>query len=125
MINLKKDFEQRKHRRFKAPGDAYAALLPDSVLGQIINISKKGLTLRYIANGERINGSRKMDVFSYGNDFYLRKVPFKFVWDFYLDNEFPFSTIIMRQCGGHFGELTPAQIFQLEYFLTNCTTGRL
>ena len=124
MTNMKEIMERRKHRRFQAQGGAYAALNNGSLkIGQIHNISKGGLAFRYIANGEPAEGPYKVDIFVTDNDFYLKKIPFKTVSDATLDAEIPFSTIILRQCRGHFGELTPTQMSKLDYFINGYTVS--
>ena len=116
--------EKRKHLRFQTHEGSYAVLKTDSIkVGQIINISKGGLSLCYIGNGKPIKGLHNIDIFFSSKQFYLKGIPFISVSDFYIDNKVPFSTILMKQCGGQFGELTHSQIYQLDYFIANHTIG--
>jgi hypothetical protein len=101
---------------------AFAALESDSVImGQIINISKGGLSFRYVADGLNMNDTFQVDIFLEDNGFHLKKAPFKPVFDFHLKNRVPYSTIVINQCGGEFGELTHTQMLQLDYFIGNYT----
>ena len=122
MIGTKNTVKKRKHNRFKAQEDTYAALVNDSIkVGQIINISKGGLAFSYIAKGAQLTGWHKMNIFLSGHHFYLKGVPFKAISDFLIDNKTQFSTVFMKHCGGQFGGLTPSQTTQLEYFIANHT----
>ena len=122
MVDIENTVEKRKHNRFKAQKNTYVALVNDSIkVGQIINISKRGLAFSYIAKGAQITGWHKMNIFLSGHHFYLKEVPFKAISDFLIDNKTLFSTVFMKQCGGQFGGLTPSQITQLEYFIANHT----
>ena len=123
MINTRKVVEKRKHPRLEAHEGAYAAIKSDSIkVGPLINISKGGLAFQYIGNGRQIEGLHKLAIFLRGNHYRLENVSFKIISDFLLDNRVPYSTIMMKRCGGQFGELTPSQESQLEYFLANHTT---
>jgi hypothetical protein len=122
MSNRKQQVEQRVNKRFQVPRDAFAALRPDYIeVGQIINISKGGLEFRYLSSTGPSNAS-ELDIFLAGRTFYLYKVPFETVWDF-VPNEIAFSSMNMRVCGLQFGDLTPHQMSQLEYFIQDYAIG--
>ena len=126
MIATENTVEKRKYNRFKAQEDPYVAIVNDStIVGQIINISKGGLALNYIGKEAQITGWHKVNIFLSGNRFYLKEVPFKAISDFYIGTQPPFSSVLMKQCCGQFGELTREQKSQLDYFLANHTTGEL
>ena len=123
MGGTEKPVEKRKHKRFKAQKNTYIITVNDTTnLGQMINISKGGLAFNYIGKKEKISGWHKVDIFLSSKRFYLKEVLFKATSDFYLDPNTPFSTVLMKQCGGEFGELTEEQKSQLDYFLENHTT---
>ncbi len=114
--------ERRKHKRLKAKERAFAVLKSNSAkLGQIINISKGGLTFRYIPNGKKSNGSFEVDIFIAGNDFHLKKVPTRIVLDCDISNKVSFSSLPMRQLSMQFGEMMPEQKSKLAFFLENHT----
>jgi hypothetical protein len=78
--------EQRAHKRFEVPMGSFVSLGSNgSILGQILDVSMGGLSFRYIGDGFE-NGSH-LDIFSTEHDFHLRKVPFKPVKDFEIDNQ--------------------------------------
>ncbi len=122
MIGMENTLEKRGLKRFKAQKDTYAALVNDSTkVGKIINISKGGLAFSYIGEDEQITDWHKVNIFLNGNRFYLKELPFKAISDSYIDLKIPFRTVLMKQCGGQFGELTHSQIAQLDYFIENHT----
>jgi hypothetical protein len=112
---------KRKHHRFQAKEGAYAAVSDHNILGLIMDISKGGLALQYIADSKQLSGSPEVDIFSSGKDDHLKNVPFKITSDFHVDNKASFSTVILRQCGGQFADLTDDQIAQLDRFIENYT----
>jgi len=90
-------------------------------MGQIINVSKGGLAFCYVPGGQQLSGAFKMDIFLSGNGFYLKKVPFQIISDFYIESQVPCSNVAIKQCGGQFGELTHNQMAQLDYFIGSHT----
>lgn len=120
--------ERRKHKRFQVQNGAFAVFTafswPHSTqkLGQIIDIGMGGLAFSYIASEEPSNGSLELSIFLAENRFHLRNIPFETISDVET-NEVPFSSITMKRSGVQFGELTPNQISQLKYFISNHTIG--
>ena len=114
--------ERRKHKRFHVQDGAHAVLGTHyaELLGQIIDISRGGVSFRYVAGEKPSSGSFELDI-SLAN-FYLRKVPFKNISDFEISNEFFLGSIPIRRRGIHFGELTHNQMSKLEYFIHKHTT---
>jgi hypothetical protein len=124
MVEKETTVEKRKHKRFNAQKDTYVALVNDSIkVGQIINISNGGIAFSYISKGAQLTGWHKMNIFMSSKRFYLKKVPFKAISDFYLDSKTPYSIVLMKQCSGQFGELTNEQRSNLDYFIANHTIG--
>jgi len=121
--------DRRKHRRFQLHDSAFVvfrAPWPHSTkVGQIIDISRQGLAFRYIADEGWSNGSSELEIVLANHSFYLDKVPFKTISDSKTDNDVPFSSIEMRRSVVQFGDLTPNQISQLEYFIWNHTTSKV
>ena len=124
MTNRQELVERRNHKRFRVREGGYAALLPQfTEIGQILDISRGGLAFRYVASQERSHQSSQLSISSTDGSFSLNKVPIKTVWDFALANEFSFGAITLRHCGVQFGQLTPAQKSDLEYFIQTYTLG--
>jgi hypothetical protein len=123
MTKEKKLAKQGENRRFNAPKDAFVALGPHyNRVGQIVDIGKDGLEFRYMAGKEPSGQSFELDIFLSDGDFYLEKVPCKTVSDV-KTHESPYAPLNMRQCAVQYGELSPRQVSQLEYFIKNYTSG--
>jgi hypothetical protein len=115
--------ERRKHNRFSVSKGAFVALRPHyGKIGQVVNISMGGLAFTYMADEERPSRSFELDIFLAGGSFYLQGVPFGTISDFHNDG-IPLSSVKMRRMGVQFGDLTPHQVSQLEYFIQNHTEG--
>ena len=110
--------EQRKHKRYKVMKRAFAVLGPEAVkLCHLIDISKGGLAFRYFVDSNGLAEEMdNLDILG-GEDFYLEKVPVQVVTDMALKDESPFSSIAMRRRGVKFGQLTPKQMEQVDYFI--------
>lgn len=123
-MDSKEVVDKRKHKRFRSQDLAFAAFGSHiKEIGQIIDISRGGLAFRYVADGDRLNESRELEIYLANNGFHLKEVPFNTISDFELTSEFPTSFIIMRRRGVQFGELTQDQVSQLGYFIQNHTVG--
>jgi len=112
--------EQRKHKRYKVTKRAFAVLGPEAVkLCHLIDISRGGLAFRYFVDSNGMPEEMdNLDILG-GEDFYLKRVPVRVVTDMALKDESPFSSIAMRRRGVQFGQLTPKQREQVDYFIEN------
>jgi hypothetical protein len=116
--------ERRLQKRFKAEEGAFAALVDqESRLGQIKDISLRGLSFRYIDSQEKLENACELKIILGKRGLFLDKVPFKKISDFEIESEFSFSTVKMRQIGLEFGVLTAEQKGQLQRFIQNHTIG--
>jgi len=116
--------ERRQQPRFKAAEGVFAALVNhSSKLGQIRDISKMGLSFRYIDHGGTPGETSELKIIIGRGGLYLDKLPFKKVADFEIKNDHSFSSIKMCQIGLQFGKLTTQQSIRLEHFIQNHTTG--
>lgn len=125
-MDRKELVEKRKHRRFCLKDLAFAAFGSHAKgIGKIIDISRGGLSFRYIADGDQLNESFELEIYLANNGFHLKEVPSKTISDLEITSEFPTSSITMRRCGVQFGELTQNQVSQLECFIQNHTVGEV
>jgi hypothetical protein len=116
--------ERRQQPRFKAVEGVFAALVNHhSKLGQIRDISRTGLSFRYIDHGDPSGEARELKIIIGSGGLYLDKLPFTKINDFEIKNERSFSSLKMRQIGLQFGKLTPQQQIHLENFIQNHTAG--
>ena len=115
--------ERRKFNRFKARKGTYVTIRGKYYkLGQLIDISKGGISFLYIANGEEMSGRFNVDLLSLKNTLCLRNMQFKTISDFNQDNESPLIHGEIRRCGGQFEKLIQSQEIQLDYFIKSNTT---
>jgi len=116
--------ERRQEPRFKVVEGAFAALVNhNSKLGQIKDISKMGLSFRYIDHDGTPGETSVLKIIIRRGGLYLDKLPFKKVADFEIKNEHTFSSLKMRQMGLQFGDLNQQQCIRLEHFIQKHTTG--
>jgi hypothetical protein len=124
MSDINMPDERRLQKRFKAEEGAFAALVDqESRLGQIKDISLRGLSFRYIDSQEKLENACELKIILGRRGLFLDKVPFKKISDFEIESEFSFSTVKMRQIGLEFGVLSVEQKRQLQRFIQNHTIG--
>ena len=124
MAKEKKLAERRKNKRFRVSRDAFVALGPHyNKVGRLMDIHMDGLEFHYMASKEPSDKSFEIDIFLTDGDFYLPRVPCETVTDMKTPRN-PYPPFTMRQCNVQFGELSPNQRSQLEYFIQEwCTTS--
>jgi hypothetical protein len=125
MKNTERPIEKRRYNRLQAKDGVYAIIkYKPTIFGQIINISKDGLAVRYSSNGEQLSESSELDIFIIDSNFYVEKIQAKIIYDFEVADKFPFSSQKNRQRCFQFGEMKSSQLFQLDYLLQNYTNER-
>ena len=117
--------DKRKYRRFRVKDLTFVKLWSeaDEDIGQLLDISEGGLSLRYFVNVEKSGDYSELGIFLSGDDFTIDRIPFKTVSNTMLVNKSPFSPIILRRYGIKFEELTPEQVHKLDLFLDKYTLG--
>ena len=124
MNSTNEQIDRRQMKRFKVAEGAFAALINHgNKLGQIKDISEKGLSFRYIDSQDEHPEARELKIVLGSGGLCLDRVPVKKVTDFEIKSEFSFSSIKMRRIGLEFGKLTQDQQTRLTYFIQNHTTG--
>ena len=114
--------ERRKFKRLLPQDLTFAVFRPHfSNLGKVKDISKDGLALEYVLNETKITGLSEIDIFLSGHPFYMHRIPSKIIYDREIDEES--RSVKTMRCGLQFGDLTPTQKSQIEYFLQNYTSG--
>ena len=112
--------EQRAHLRYKAKEGALVIIKRHTnspALGQIIDISRGGLSFKYLANGKFLKGKNKLDIFISGQGIKLKNISFKTIADITLNENISFSSIRMKRCGVQFEKLSPRNKSQLINFI--------
>jgi len=124
MESTKEHIDRRQMKRFKVAEGAFAALINHgNKLGQIKDISEKGLSFRYIDSQEEHAEAKELKIILGSGGLCVDKVPVKKVTDFEIKSEFSFSSIKMRRIGLEFGNLTQDQQLRLSHFIQNHTLG--
>ena len=122
MKNTERPVEKRRHHRLQTIDGIYAIInYKPTIFGQMINISKDGMAVRYSSNGRQLNVPSESDVFIIDSNFYIEKIQIKIVSDFEIGDKFPFSSQKNRQRCFQFGKMKSSQHFQLDYLLQNYT----
>ncbi|PLX53649.1 MAG: hypothetical protein C0611_04150 [Desulfobacteraceae bacterium] len=122
MKNTERPVEKRRHHRLQTIDGIYAIInYKPTIFGQIINISKDGMAVRYSSNGRQLNVPSESDVFIIDSNFYIEKIQIKIVSDFEIGDKFPFSSQKNRQRCFQFRQMKSSQHFQLDYLLQNYT----
>ena len=123
------DIEQRKYLRFSVQDHTFAALGSEfETVGQVNDISIKGLALSYLSEGIKTSSDRDFSqvyIFLSRKSFHLPKVPCKIVYDIQDPKSIKNTSIMMCRCGLHFDKLSKSQSELLELFLENYTTRPL
>jgi len=111
------------HQRFRAKDLTFVKLSSEHQedIGQLLDISKEGLSLPYFSNDERSHNYSNLGIFVSGGNFTIDAIPFKTVSDNELAKGSPFSKINLRRYGVQFENLIPDQISKLDHFLKNHT----
>jgi len=122
MKNTENPVEKRRHNRLQAKNDVHAIInYKPTIFGQIINISKDGMAVRYSSNGKQSSVPSELDIFIIDSNFYIEKIQIKIISDFEIGGKSPFSSQTNRQRCFQFGEMKSSQHFQLDYLLQNYT----
>jgi len=122
MKNTERPVEKRRHHRLQTIDGIYAIInYKPTIFGQMINISKDGMAVRYSSNGQQLNMPSESDVFIIDSNFYIEKIQIKIVSDFEIGDKLPFSSQKNRQRCFQFGKMKSTQHFQLDYLLQNYT----
>ncbi|MDH3359176.1 MAG: hypothetical protein OEM06_17075 [Desulfobacteraceae bacterium] len=122
MKNTERPVEKRRHHRLQTIDGIYAIInYKPTIFGQMINISKDGMAVRYSSNGRQLNMPSESDVFIIDSNFYIEKIQIKIVSDFEIGDKLPFSSQKNRQRCFQFGKMKSSQHFQLDYLLQNYT----
>ena len=112
--------ERRKHKRFKIKDFIFVKFRSESDedVGQLLDISKEGLSLRYFVNAGKPKNFYQLDLFLSGSDFIIAGVPFRTVSNTELNDGLRFSPTVFRRSSVQFGHLTTKQISKLDYFIS-------
>ena len=117
-----KVLKKRVHERFRPKRPAFVKLMSGDQedMGQLIEISKGGLSIRYFVEEEKTRSYATLSILSSDGDFAVKGIRIKNISGSEL-KDLPFETEILRRHGIKFEEMTADQIMKLEDFLANFT----
>jgi hypothetical protein len=117
--------DKRKYIRYCVKDHILVNLRSESKpnYGQLLDISKGGLSFYYFADAKKPKNYSELGIFPSNDDFAIERIPCKTVSDTNMIDESPFGTKILRRHSIRFEKLTPEQKSKLDYFLKNYTLG--
>ena len=120
----RKGKDKRKHTRFLAKELTFVKLVSEHKenVGQLMDISRSGLSIRYFTTADVLQDFSDLSIFSSDGDYNSGRIPIKIVSDIERDKS-PSGKQTLRRYGIQFDELTPEQIDELDDFLLNHTLG--
>ena len=120
--------EQRKDIRFLPHENTFAVIGHKfTKVGEIKDISLRGLAIEYIGGEDRNHKPYRVDVFMTDHVFHIYNVPCELIYDVkihvpHVNNKYA-KILTTKRCGVKFGELNKDDLAQLELFIESCTTA--
>ncbi len=93
-------------------------------MGEIMEISRGGLSFNCVANDADISQSKEMDILFTDDNFHLSRLPFKMVKERIVKAEPPFDVLNMTQLTVQFDSLTESQREKLDHLLEKYTSRK-
>ena len=115
--------ERRRHKRFCVRKGALAFL--GSTPGTIVDISRGGMSIKYVVLEKRTDSHLKINIFSPEQDFFLADIPASVVSEIDCPANMPFSAVQTKRIGVKFGELSSEQEASLEQYLLHNTIAEV
>lgn len=119
---------RREAKRFQVKTFTFVKLWSESDedIGQLLDISHRGLSFRYLLNGEELRNFSELSILLSDGDFAVAGIPFRTLSDISMNNGSSGSTpIVFRRAGVQFKGLTSYQKKGLHYFLQNHILGQV
>jgi hypothetical protein len=115
---------RRREERYKVVEDVFAVTTTNhGILGNILDISNRGLSFHCIASSDTAGETFELDLFFGGRGYLSRQIACKKVSDRTEHSQIPFSSVVMRRVGVNFLGLTQKQSDQLLNFIDTLTVG--
>lgn len=117
---------RRKEVRYQAVEDIFAVTKSSpGLLGNILDISSRGLSFHCLANGEFSPDTFEVDLFFSKSGYLTKKLSCRKVFERTEHSQIPFSSLMMRRIGVSFIRLNPNQNKQVAHFINHLTTGQV
>lgn len=116
--------DSRKHYRYRAKDHIYVNLRSEcgEAVGQLLDISKGGLSLQFLATEEKPKTYTDLGILA-SMDLAMERIPFRTISVAEIDNNIPLSITRLLRYSLEFKNLTPAQGAKLDFFIKNYTYG--
>ena len=122
MIERSEYHERRQHKRSPVASGITAVLIASSpeIIGSVSDISLGGAKITYHnpINSARDSTSFKVDLIA--DDRFVEAIPCSNAWDRAVETDSFLTAGELRQCGIHFADLNPNQLFLLRSFINRC-----
>lgn len=116
--------DRRHSKRYQAKEGVFAVLVAQKdKLGQIKDISMRGLSFRYVNDDYCSGDAGELKIFIAGGGLYIDKVATEVISDFEIKGGFVVSPLKLRQTGIKFIKLTWEQKYQIGRFIRKHTIG--
>ena len=116
---------RRRYNRFQVRDSNLVKLWPESEegIGQLLDISSKGLSFRYIPNDGKPREFSKLSILLSNGDCSIDRIPIQKISDTAMADESAPSCVNFRRHGARYGDLTSRQAFEMDYFLESQILG--
>lgn len=117
-------FDRREYKRLKVCEGTYAVLKPhanSSKLGNIVDISKGGLSFNFIDSQKLFSDFSELDIYVSGSGLMVSHLPVEITSEITLNKDIPFYSVITRRFGVKFSAISDKTRSQLDHFLHNHT----
>ena len=115
--------EKRKEPRYRVCDRAFTIDWSEPQrLGEIIDISRSGMSFRCIDGQNGFKPTSELGIFSSTHNFFLKRIKFETLADVRLQAP-PTSTIVMRRHSGCFRSLTAMQQEEIERLINHYSQG--
>ena len=123
MLHEKAQLERRQHKRFRINNLMIAVQnRSNTKVAQVVNISKGGMAVRYVDEGELLTSTTEVNILK-NSGFFMTEVPVDVIRDFRYNDDEHFTIIMERQSCMKFGKLAPEKQDRLDYLLMKYTWG--
>ena len=114
----------RRHYRYRVKDHIDVNLRSESgeEVGQLLDISKGGLSLQFLATDEKPKTYTDLGILA-SMDLSMVRIPFRTVSVEEVNNNIPLSVTRLRRYSLKFKNLKPAQRAELDFFIKNYTYG--
>ena len=116
--------DNRRHYRYRVKDHIYVDLRSESgeAVGQLLDISKGGLSLQFLATDEQPKTYNDLGILA-SVELAMERIPFRTVSVEEVNNSVPLSVTRMLRYSLEFKNLTPEQSDKLDFFIRNYTYG--